>query len=513
MALTALDDTMVSNDEATSHLSELIKHSSLIPYSFAKTNRILILSKSNAGFEIGVNKKPNINLVSELKRHLNEAIFFSEIQTEKFDNLLRAAYGNSGSKAVQVADDIGENLDLNRLSEEIPETLDLLEDAADAPIIKLINALISQAVGDLASDIHFEVYEDKSIVRLRIDGILQNVLESRRELHSALVSRLKVMASLDIAEKRLPQDGRISIRIADHSIDIRLSTLPSQHGERVVLRLLDKTASRFNLTSLGMTDQILSRFQSALNRAHGIFLVTGPTGSGKTTSLYSGLAQLDRNKLNVMTVEDPVEYDLAGISQTQVNSKAGLTFAGSLRSILRQDPDVVLIGEIRDLETAEIAIQASLTGHLVLSTLHTNSAIGAITRLIDMGIEPFLISSTVHGVLSQRLVRTLCECAKDCEATGLEKKLLNFDVSKTLKLKEAVGCEKCSFSGYRGRIGIYELIELKDALKTLVHDNASEEEMLAIARESSGSLTDDGVRLVFLGKTTIDEVVRVTSLS
>ena len=513
MVLSDLEENVMGNDESITESSELIKHASLIPYSFAKNNRILILSKSAVGFEVGVNKKPNINLVAELKRHLNEAIFFSNLETEKFDNLLRIAYGNSGSQAVQVADDIGDNLDLNRLSEEIPETLDLLEDAADAPIIKLINALISQAVGDLASDIHFEVYEKKSVVRFRIDGVLQNVLESRRELHSALVSRLKVMASLDIAEKRLPQDGRISIRIADHSIDIRLSTLPSQHGERVVLRLLDKTASRFNLSNLGMTEQILSRFQSALNRSHGIFLVTGPTGSGKTTSLYSGLAQLDRKKLNVMTVEDPVEYDLSGISQTQVNPKAGLTFAGGLRSILRQDPDVVLIGEIRDLETAEIAIQASLTGHLVLSTLHTNSAIGAITRLIDMGIEPFLISSTVHGVLSQRLVRTLCSCAEDKPASELEKKLLNVDVSKNLKLKVAAGCDQCNFSGYKGRVGIYELIEFNDVLKALVHDNASEDQMLAIARKSYESLTDDGIRLVLSGKTTVDEVVRVTSLA
>ena len=509
MGLSEQEQPTIRNVDA----SVLTEYAGLLPYSFAKTNRVIILSKTEIGFEVGTAKKPNINLLTELKRHLNSTVSFVSIESEKFDSLLRIAYGNSGSQAVQVADDIGENFDLNRLSEEIPETLDLLEDAADAPIIKLINALISQAVSDLASDIHFEVYEKKSVVRFRIDGVLQNVLESKRELHSALVSRLKVMASLDIAEKRLPQDGRISIRIADHSIDIRLSTLPSQHGERVVLRLLDKTATRFNLTSLGMSEQILTRFQSALSRSHGIFLVTGPTGSGKTTSLYSGLAQLDRNKLNVMTVEDPVEYDLAGISQTQVNPKAGLTFAGGLRSILRQDPDVVLIGEIRDLETAEIAIQASLTGHLVLSTLHTNSAIGAITRLIDMGIEPFLISSTVHGVLSQRLVRTLCQCAQDKEATNLEKKLLNVAPQKKLTLKQAVGCEDCNFSGYKGRIGIYELIEFKDELSALVHDNAPEAKMLEIARKSSDSLIDDGMRLVKEGRTTIDEVVRVTSLS
>ncbi len=487
--------------------------SHLLPYGFAKSNRALVISHREKGYEVAVDSKPKMALITELKRHLDDAIFFSQVDESQFDSLLRNAYGSNGSEALQVADDIEGSFDLSKLTDEIPEALDLLEDSADAPIIKLINALISQAIRDAASDIHFEAYEKKSVVRFRIDGVLRNVLDSKRELHTALVSRLKVMANLDIAEKRLPQDGRISIRIADHSVDIRLSTLPSQHGERVVLRLLDKTAAKFNLKSLGMNEGILSGFQSAINSAHGIFLVTGPTGSGKTTSLYSGLAELDRDKLNVLTVEDPVEYDLEGISQTQVNNKAGLTFASGLRSILRQDPDVILIGEIRDLETAEIAVQSSLTGHLVLSTLHTNSAIGAVTRLIDMGIEPFLISSTVIGVLSQRLVRKLCECAVEEVATSEQKKMLGLeDVKKDILLKQATGCERCDHLGYSGRIGIYELIHFGEKLRNLIHDGASEEVLLKQARKSAKSLSDDGIRLILEGKTTIDEVTRVTSL-
>lgn len=501
-----------STVENTSNQSEpsLIE---LLPYAFAKTNRALVSAETEKGYEIVVDSKPKMALVIELKRQLNHPLYFSIIDSEEFDSLLRRSYGSSNSQASQVADDIGDSFDLSRLSEEIPETLDLLEDSADAPIIRLINALISQAVQDLASDIHFEAYEKNSIVRFRVDGVLKDVLDSKREIHSAVVSRLKVMANLDIAEKRLPQDGRISIRIADHSIDIRLSTLPSQHGERVVLRLLDKTASRFNLSALGMNDTILEGFKSVLNSAHGIFLVTGPTGSGKTTSLYSGLAEIDRKKLNVLTVEDPVEYDLEGISQTQVNKKSGLTFAKGLRSILRQDPDVILIGEIRDLETAQIAVQSSLTGHLVLSTLHTNSAVGGITRLLDMGIEPFLISSTVIGVLSQRLVRKLCGCSQAQPASKKDKELLGIETSEEISIHKIVGCSDCDHLGYRGRLGIYELVEFDSDMKAMIHDNASEEALLKQARKSSKSLADDGVRLILAGQTTIEEVMRVTSLT
>jgi len=485
----------------------------LLPYSFAKKHKVVVKEIVDDSYGIASVNKPKIPLVLELKRHLSKNITFDLVTDEEFVRLLRKLYGESGSQALQVADDIGEELDLTKLSEEIPEALDLLESADDAPVIRLINALIGQAVSDSASDIHFEAYEKKSLVRFRVDGILKDALDSKRELHSALVSRLKVMANLDIAEKRLPQDGRISIRIADRSIDIRLSTLPSQHGERVVLRLLDKTEAKFNLASLGMNADMLNDFSRILNASHGMFLVTGPTGSGKTTSLYSGLSGLDKKKLNILTVEDPVEYDLDGISQTQVNSKTGLTFARGLRSILRQDPDVILVGEIRDVETAEIAVQSSLTGHLVLSTLHTNSAIGAVTRLIDMGVEPFLISSTVLGILSQRLVRTLCpHCATEYTASSSDKSELRLEPNKEYLLKEPRGCEKCDYLGYRGRVGVYELITFDDAMKAKIHDGASEEELTKHARKSSMSLSDNAAQLVIQGLTSLEEVKRVSSM-
>lgn len=507
--VTDVDSVTINSTEVESELDV----AKLLPYSFVKTNRVAIKKKDADGYQLVLIDRPKISLILELKRCLGESLVFNQVNEDDFDAVVRLYYGKNGTQASQVADDIGDELDLSKLSEEIPETLDLLEASDDAPVIRLINALINQAVSESASDIHFEAYEKQSIVRFRVDGILKDVLESKRELHSALVSRLKVMASLDIAEKRLPQDGRISIRIADHSIDIRLSTLPSQHGERVVLRLLDKTTAKFNLSVLGMTDDVLSQFTSILNASHGIFLVTGPTGSGKTTSLYSGLAALDRKKLNILTVEDPVEYDLDGVSQTQVNNKAGLSFALGLRSILRQDPDVILVGEIRDLETAEIAVQASLTGHLVLSTLHTNSAIGAITRLVDMGIEPFLISSTVLGVLSQRLVRTLCQhCGVEYVASSSEKKTLGVRANKKLVLKKPLGCNECDHLGYRGRTGIYELIRFDNTMKTKIHDSDPEEDLLKYARKSSTSLADDAVRLVLAGLTSLDEIKRVTSL-
>ena len=335
---------------------------------------------------------PPFNIITELQRFLNTNVRFNTVNKDEFDNLLRKAYSRSQSEATQMAEDLGEDVDLEQLIQDIPKATDLLEEADDAPIIRLINALFNQAIREQASDIHIEAYENSSTVRFRIDGVLKDITDFHRGFHGAVVSRLKVMAKLDIAEKRLPQDGRISLRVGDHAIDVRVSTLPTQHGERIVLRILDKQASRFNIADLGMDESMQERFKQLTLSLHGMFLVTGPTGSGKTTTLYAGLSHIDRSKRNIVTVEDPVEYDLDGIGQVHVNTKAGLTFASGLRSILRQDPDVVLVGEIRDLETAEIAIQASLTGHLVLSTLHTNTAIGAITRLQDMGVDSYLIA-------------------------------------------------------------------------------------------------------------------------
>ena len=389
---------------------------------------------------------------------------------------------------------------------------DLLAASDDAPIVKLINALLTQAIREEASDIHLEVFEKRSLVRFRIDGVLRDIVEPQRAIHSALISRLKVMAQLDIAEKRLPQDGRISLMVGERPIDVRVSSLPTQYGERIVLRLLDKQGARLNLKQLGMPSDIQNIFDGLIHTPHGILLVTGPTGSGKTTTLYAGLSELDRNKNNILTIEDPVEYDLDGIGQIQVNSRIGLTFASGLRSILRQDPDIVLVGEIRDLETAEIAVQASLTGHLVMSTLHTNTAIGAVTRLIDMGVEDFLIASSVIGLMSQRLVRLLCsKCKKPMEHNLQQEKILH-KAPQDASIYEAVGCDDCEYTGYRGRKGIYELIPMDSSIRYMIHERKSEDEILEHVRRQSPSLLDNGLQRVFTGETSVDEVIRVTRI-
>ena len=342
-------------------------------------------------------------------------------------------------------------------------------------------------------------------------GVLRDVVEPQRELHGALAARVKVMARLDIAEKRLPQDGRISLRVGDHPVDVRVSTLPTQHGERIVLRLLDKTAAKLDIAQLGMDQGLRELFDTLIHKPHGILLVTGPTGSGKTTTLYAGLTRLDRQSLNILTVEEPIEYDLDSVGQTQVNAKIGLTFASGLRSILRQDPDVVLVGEIRDVETAEIAVQASLTGHLVLSTLHTNTAIGAVTRLLDMGMESFLISSSLIGVLSQRLVRQLCTaCTRAFTPNDKQRELLGLAPDSSATINQPVGCAVCDQTGYRGRTGIYELVIVDEQLRAMIHDQASEEKMVRYARQFTNSISQNGFDKVLAGITSIDEVLRVS---
>jgi len=349
------------------------------------------------------------------------------------------------------------------------------------------------------------------VVRFRVDGVLREVLSPRRVLAPLIVSRIKVMAKLDIAEKRLPQDGRISLLVAGRAVDVRVSTIPTGQGERVVLRLLDKQAGRLDLEQLGMRPGPLKVMQRVIQRPHGILLVTGPTGSGKTTTLYAALTSINNRKRNIMTVEDPVEYHLDGISQTNVNTKVDMSFARGLRAILRQDPDVVMVGEIRDLETAEIAVQASLTGHLVLSTLHTNSAVGAVTRLRDMGVEPFLLSSSLLGVLAQRLVRKLCgECKEPYTANEVDCERLGLDNLNPPTLYKAKGCPKCNYQGFRGRSGIYELVEIDDTLRTMIHDGSGEHEIEAYARTRSPSIRQDGIDKVLSGDTSVEEVLRVT---
>jgi len=352
------------------------------------------------------------------------------------------------------------------------------------------------------------------VVRYRIDGVLRDVIEPQRALHGVIVSRVKIMASLDIAEKRMPQDGRITLRLAGRPVDVRVSTVPTGHGERVVLRLLDKQAGRLDLTGLGMADDTLKTLVDLINQPHGIILVTGPTGSGKTTTLYAGLGKLDSTRHNIMTVEDPIEYDLDGVGQMQVNAKIELTFARALRSILRQDPDIIMIGEIRDLETAQIAVQASLTGHLVLATLHTNDAVGAVTRLVDMGVEPFLVASSLLGVLAQRLVRKLCPVCRQTRAPdAAELRLLTASGNepRSVPIYTPVGCSACTNTGYQGRTGIYELLTVDDSLRTLIHDGASEGKLREYARtRGMRNMRDDGLRWVRAGATSLEEVLRVT---
>lgn len=449
--------------------------------------------------------------VAEIQRFLGRSFACEVVAAEQFDARLAKAYESRNTEAMQMVEDLGDEMDLASLAEQVPETEDLLEQEDDAPIIRLINALLTEAVKEGASDIHIETFERRLVVRYRVDGVLREVVEPKRALAPLLVSRIKVMAKLDIAEKRIPQDGRISLRIGGRELDLRVSTLPSSNGERVVMRLLDKQAGRLNLSALGMEKADLNRFRDILHRPHGIVLVTGPTGSGKTTTLYAGLTELNNASRNILTVEDPIEYNLEGVGQTQVNNKADMTFARGLRAMLRQDPDVVMVGEIRDAETADIAVQASLTGHLVLSTLHTNTAIGAVTRMYDMGVEPFLLSSSLVGVVAQRLVRTLCP---DCKEPHLpdprECELLGVDKDDPHSMFHAVGCKRCNNSGYRGRRGIYEIIAVDTTFRRMIHDRESEETLLQHARSQSRSILDDGRAKVLAGVTTVEEILRVT---
>ncbi len=483
------------------------------PYAFAKRHGIVALESLDNG-HIQVAYRPGINHRSllELRRYLEQPLSPKPVSAENFENLLQSVYESDANGAAQMMEGMGEELDLDQVAQQLnKEPEDLLENADDAPIIRLINALLTEAIKESASDIHIESFESSLLVRFRVDGVLREVLRPPRGLGPLLISRVKVMAHLDIAEKRLPQDGRISLRVAGRAVDVRVSTLPAGHGERVVLRLLDKREGRLELRHLGMEPNSHELLDRLIHRPHGVFLVTGPTGSGKTTTLYAALTTLNDRKRNIMTVEDPVEYFLDGISQTHVNPKIDMTFARGLRAILRQDPDVVLVGEIRDLETAEIAVQASLTGHLVLSTLHTNSAVGAITRLRDMGVEPFLLSSSLIGVLAQRLVRLLCPHCKDPHiATSSDCRILGVDPADAPTIYLPGGCDKCRQSGYRGRSGIFELVVVDPTMQTMIHENKGEQEMERYARQFTPSIRDDGRRRVLLGETALEELVRVT---
>ncbi len=484
----------------------------LLPYHFAKANGVIAARLSEEGeYQVLVRENVSAAALAEARRVLGGAMRTEVLPTPEFERRLSQAYGSADGHAASVIDDMQGEYDLQQLTQELPEVADLLEAEGDAPIIRLINALLTQALRERASDIHIEPYESRSVVRFRVDGTLRDIIEPHRALHAAIASRIKVMAQLDIAEKRLPQDGRIALRLGGHPVDVRVSTLPTGHGERVVLRLLDKESGRMTLPALGMDSEILAELEALIRLPHGIVLVTGPTGSGKTTTLYAALSRLDAGSMNIVTVEDPIEYDLDGVGQTQVNPRIDMSFARALRAILRQDPDVIMVGEIRDLETAQIAVQASLTGHLVLATLHTNSAAAAVNRLTDMGVEPFLLASSLLGVLAQRLVRCLCpDCRRAYTPDAGELAALGLP-SPPAQLYAPVGCPACNHTGYRGRTGIYELLQLDEGLRRMIHDHAPEAALQEHARrQGMTTLRDDGMRWVEAGRTSLEEVLRVT---
>jgi len=465
-----------------------------IPFAYARDHQVLLKRQSisdAAGQEKDVftlihSPATDLSILHEICRMVG-SVKRVEKSSDEVMEAINSTYSQGDLDASQVLDEVEDTLDLSRLLQEMPVSMDLLEANDDAPVIRMINSILKQAIHAEASDIHLEAFERKSVVRFRVDGNLRDIVDMRRDLHAALVSRIKIMASLDIAEKRMPQDGRISLRIGGKAIDIRVSTLPTSHGERVVMRLLEKNYERLDLKTLGMADDTFTSFDQLIHRPHGIVLVTGPTGSGKTTTLYGALLRLRNKTNNIMTVEDPIEYNLDGIGQTQVNSRIDMSFARALRAILRQDPDIVMIGEIRDIETAQIAVQASLTGHLVLATLHTNDAPSAVTRLIDMGIEPFLLSSTLLGVLGQRLVRLKCQAC------------------------QGAGCASCGESGYSGRAGIYELMSTNETIKELIHNRAAESEIRKQATANGmRTLAEDCQRWVDSGQSTVEEMLRVT---
>ena len=483
-----------------------------VSYAFVTANGVAVTGTGNGVAEVVVREGAAAAALAEVRRALGMPLQARLVNPAEFNELVSALYNAADSGgAAALAEDLAQDLDLSRLLQDIPRIEDLLDSQNDAPLIRLINALFTQALRDGASDIHIEPFETRSVVRLRIDGTLRDLIEPARALHAAIVSRVKIMAQLDIAEKRLPQDGRIALRVGGRPIDVRVSTIPTGHGERVVLRLLDKQAGRLDLSRLGMDGTALAHMDALIREPHGIVLITGPTGSGKTTTLYAALSRLDPKALNIMTVEDPIEYDLDGISQTQVNARIEMSFARALRTILRQDPDVVMIGEIRDLETAQIAVQASLTGHLVFATLHTNDAVSAVTRLVDMGVEPFLLASSMIGVGAQRLVRKLCvECRKPFEPDPAQRRLLGMPALQEV-LFSAQGCPACERSGYKGRTGIYEMLAVDDGLRRLIHDHASEQALRDYAVAGGmRSLRDDGMRLAAEGTISLEEVVRVT---
>ncbi|MBJ80619.1 MAG: type II secretion system protein GspE [Myxococcales bacterium] len=503
--LDAIDDKKIPDDLITR-----------VPINFVKQNKLLPLCENKfGGIDVVCGDPFNVAAIDDLSVLLGAPLRLQLAASDKIFNAINNAYNRGTAHAAAAMEEMAEE-DLDSFAQDIEEAVDLLDSADEAPIIKLVNSLISQAVKEHASDIHVEPSERDIVVRFRIDGVLYEKIRPPRRLLASIVSRIKIQAGLNIAEKRLPQDGRIRIKIAGKDIDIRVATAPTSHGERITMRLLDRSAVLLDLDDLGFSPENLTGMRTLIRKSHGIFLVTGPTGSGKTTSLYAALAEINRPDLNILTIEDPVEYQLEGISQTQVNPKINLSFAGGLRSFLRHDPDVIMVGEIRDLETAEIAIQAALTGHLVLSTIHTNDAPGAITRLVDMGVEPFLVASSVIGILAQRLIRTLCpECKKPYAAPDEELKELGLSkdmVGPKPQFWRGEGCPACLDTGYQRRMGIHELMMPNDELREMILKNMDSNSIKKTAMSKGmRTLREDGARKVLMGLSSSAEVLRVTA--
>jgi len=483
-----------------------------VPISFAKRHEFLPFKREGNVVQVATSKPLNLTALDDLRLLIQEPIQIIAAPSLVVIGSINQAYERATDSAEQAISDL-DGGSLSVLAEELAEPEDLLDASDEAPMIRLVNSILFQAVQQRASDIHFEPFEREVMIRYRIDGILYNVLTPPKRLQSSLLSRVKIMAGMDIAEKRLPQDGRIGLKIGGREIDIRVSDVPTAHGERLVLRLLDKSSIVLKLEDIGLEREGLSTLEGLLRLSHGILLVTGPTGSGKTTTLYAGLNRINSTEKNIITIEDPIEYQLKGVGQIQVNPKIELTFAKGLRSILRQDPDIIMVGEIRDTETAEIAIQASLTGHLVLSTLHTNDSAGAMTRLLDMGVEPFLVSSSVIAIIAQRLVRLICpECRVSYHPTQEELNKLGIKEERTERLfYRGKGCSHCMKTGYRGRSGLYEILLLDDEIRNMILSKVDSGRIKALAI-SKGMMTlrEDGARRVTAGLTTTEEVLRVT---
>ncbi len=485
-----------------------------LPINYAKKNHVLPLRVSDSHVVVAISDPLRIFVLDDVASLLGMPVSPVLVSPAVLEDSINRVYDRTQSSAEKMMDDLEEEESLDIIAQELEEPTDLLESTDEAPIIRLVNSLLYQAVKERASDIHIEPFEKDISVRFRIDGILHEIIRPPKKFQSSIISRVKIMAKLNIAEKRLPQDGRIRVKIAGKDIDIRISTVPTTFGERVVMRLLDRTTVLYGLNEIGLDKEKLTTVEKLLQRNNGMILVTGPTGSGKTTTLYAFLNKRNSPDVNIITIEDPVEYQLKGIGQIQVNPKIDLTFANGLRSILRQDPDIIMVGEIRDLETAEIAIHASLTGHLVFSTLHTNDSAGAITRLIDMGIEPFLISSSLVAVIAQRLVRVLCpHCAEEYvpDEEELAKLYPATNSRKKVVLKRARGCSECMMTGYKGRTGIYELLLVDDEIRSLITRKTDSNTIKSVAiKKGMDILKVDGMKKVLQGITTIEEVLRVT---